>query len=202
MSIPLSIGMKPLPIYQIVMDDEIDSDLQMDFVSLVPNPAIKKNFLKFNAEHFAIQADRQIISGPAMLADVPIYRSNAQFGEYYVVFTPPTIMSMVQKFFRKGYQNNINLFHDQAQSGGAVVFESFISDKSRGIMPMKGFEEANDGSWFVSMKVFDPEVWDRVKNGEFSGMSIEGVFDMKPEKMSADEELVAKIKDIIGQIAR
>jgi hypothetical protein len=52
------------------------------------------------------------------------------------------------------------------------------------------------------MKVFDPEVWDRVKNGEFSGMSIEGVFDMKPEKMSADEELVAKIKDIIGQIAR
>jgi hypothetical protein len=67
-------------------------------------------------------------------------------------------------------------------------------------MPMKGFEDANDGSWFVSMKVFDTQVWDRVKNGEFSGMSIEGVFDMKAEKMSADEELVAQIKDIIGQI--
>jgi hypothetical protein len=194
--------MKPLPIYQIVVDDEMDSELQMDFVSLVPNPAIKKNFLKFNSEHFAIQDDRQIISGPAMLADVPIYRYNPQIGEYYVVFSADTIMSMVQKFFRKGYQNNINLFHDQAQSGGAVVFESFISDKTRGIMPMKGFEDAKDGSWFVSMKVFDNALWQRVKDGEFSGMSIEGVFDMKREALSETEEFIHKLNDIIGQIAR
>jgi hypothetical protein len=194
-------GMK-LPIYEMIIDDDPDSEIQMDFVSLVPNPAIKKNFHKFSAQSFKIQnEERQIISGPAMLADVPIYRFDPSIGEYYVVFSRDTVMSMVQKFFRKGFQNNINLFHDKDQMGGAVMFESFISDKSRGIMPMQGFEDANDGSWFVSMKVYDLNTWQRVKAGEFSGLSIEGIFQMKKEELSEEAQLAEQIKNILAKVA-
>ncbi len=46
---------------------------------------------KLDRQNFVIQdEDQQIISGPLMLADTPIYR-NDHNGEYYVVFTKETI---------------------------------------------------------------------------------------------------------------
>ena len=40
--------MKKLPVYEMMIDEDIDSDLQVDFVALVDRPAIKKDFVKFN----------------------------------------------------------------------------------------------------------------------------------------------------------
>ena len=38
------------------------------------------------------------------------------------------------------------------------MFESFIVDKKRGVLPMAGFEDVADGSWFGSMKVDNEEL--------------------------------------------
>jgi len=72
--------------------------------------------------------------------------------------------------------------HDLIKSEtGVTMFESFISDKSRGIEPMKGFEDAPDGSWFVSdASRENDEVWDKVKQGMVNGFSIEGIFNYAP----------------------
>ena len=59
---------------------------------------------------------------------------------------------------------------------GITVFESFISDSTRGIMPMKGFEDAPDGTWFISAKVNNPEVKQNIIDGVFTGFSVEGMF--------------------------
>ena len=73
------------------------------------------------------------------------------------------------------------------------------SDKTRGILPMKGFEDAPDGSWFVSMLVENDEVWQQVKEGKINGFSIEGIFNYTP-KLSKDEVKMQKIKDILSSI--
>jgi hypothetical protein len=136
-----------------------------------------------------------------MLADTPIFRSDASFGDYYVAFSKDTIVKIVQKYFKKGYQNNVNLMHDPNQiESGVTMFESFISDKSRGIAPMTGFEDAPEGSWFVSMLVENESVWQQVKQGMINGFSIEGIFNYTP-KLTQEEIKMQKIKDILSTIS-
>jgi hypothetical protein len=134
---------------------------------------------KTTMQGFSIQNEEQhIISGPLMLADTPIYRSNSKFGEHYVTFSPETIKDIAIKFSKKGYQKNVNLMHDSnMQVEGLVMFESFIVDKARGILPMAGYEDAKDGSWFGSFYVENPQVWELIKQGKVKGFSVEGYFD-------------------------
>jgi hypothetical protein len=149
---------------------------------------------------FSINEDEQIVSGPLMLSDTPIYRFDAN-GEYYVVFNAATIQKIVQKYFQKGYQANVNLMHDPMQIvDGVTLFESFITSKKRGIQPMVGFEDAPEGSWFGSFKVDNPEVWASIKNGDFKGFSVEGLFKYKrPEEMRA-EQIKKEIKSLLDQV--
>jgi hypothetical protein len=194
-----------LPIYQLEISDDLNDDVEVDFVALVDRPAIEKDFLMFKEAkaNFIIQSeDRRIVSGALMLADTPIYR-NDQNGEYYVTFTKDTIEKIAQKFFKKGYQSNVNLMHDEALAvEGVTMYESFIVDSSRGVKAMKGFEDAPEGSWFGSFKVENESVWNKIKSGEFKGFSVEGIFNYKKEKqpMSVEESLWSEICSILEQV--
>lgn len=183
-----------LPVYKCFIDANLESALQVEYVSLVGKPAIEKNFMAFNEARlkFAVDNERRIISGPAMLADMLIYRTDPVLGEFYTVFDKETILSIVQKFFKKGYNSNFNIMHDPEQkTPGVTIFESFITDKDRGILPMKGYEDAADGSWFMSAKVDDENVWQKVKTGEVKGFSVEGLFKQVPIKATAVQQLAA-----------
>jgi len=167
-----------LPLYEMVINPEETSEVEVSFVALVDKPAIERNFLAFkdNKLHFALDEEKRIISGPAMVADAPIFRKDEN-GEYNVFFSAETIRDIAVKFFKKDYQKNLNLFHDPSLSlEGVTIFESFVSDVSRGIQPMKGFEDLPDGSWFISAKVDNEEVWNKIKSGEVKGFSVEGIF--------------------------
>jgi len=191
-----------LPLYMLDISDDINDDAEVQYVALVDRPAIQKNWNAFKDEQKfqIVSEDKHIISGCAMLADIPIFRSDANFGDYYVAFSKDTIVKIVQKYFKKGYQNNVNLMHDPNQiETGVTMFESFISDKTRGIQPMKGFEDAPDGSWFVSMLVENDSVWEQVKAGMVKGFSIEGIFNYAP-KQSEDSIKMQKIYDILDAL--
>lgn len=153
----------------------------------------KSSRLKFSI----VNEEKRIISGPLMIADELIYRNNDKFGEHYVKFSADTIKAIAIKFAKKKYQDNVNLMHDPAQKvAGVVMFESWIVDKQRGIMPMQGFEDVADGSWFGSFYVENEEVWQRVKQGEFRGFSVEGLFDYQPP-LSYEQEMLMKIKSLL-----
>lgn len=194
-----------LPIYQLEISEDLNDEIEVDFVALVDKPAIQRDFLKFNEErlNFVIQSeDRRIVSGALMFADTPIYRKDKN-GEYYVSFSKQTIEKIAQKFFKKGYQSNVNLMHDEMMAvDGVTMYESFIVDSSRGILPMKGFEDAPEGSWFGSFKVENDDVWSKIKSGEFKGFSVEGVFNYKKEKqpMSIEETLWSEIISVIESV--
>lgn len=151
-------------------------------------------------QSFAIQDEEErIITGALMLADTPIYRNDGN-GEYYVVFSKDTIKKIAQKYFKKGYQNNVNLMHDSGQvMDGVTMFESWIVDEKRGVKPMKGFEDVNDGSWFGSFKVENDEVWNMVKDGKIRGFSVEGIFNYS-KPMSKEEKMMEDIISILKQI--
>lgn len=196
-----------LQVYKAIIDPSITSDLEVNFIGLVDRPAIERNFQAFKTNeqraHFTLNEEKRIISGPAMIADMPLYRKDDQLGEYYVVFDKNAIRSIVEKFSAKGYMKNFNLFHnDQAQVSDITIFNSFISDSDLGISPLKGFEDVADGSWFISAKVNNDAVWKQVKDGIIKGFSVEGLFTYVPvqqQKMSV-EEAAEKIKSILANV--
>ena len=193
-------GMSELPVFELLISDDLDSDLEVNMVSFVDKPAIEKNFLAFN-EHlcFAIESEEQrIVSGALILADTKIFRRDPDGGEYYVTFPKETIKKLVLKFFKKGFQTNVNIMHTQgAIMQGVTMFESWIIDKERGIMPMKGFENVTDGSWFGSFKVENDEVWEMIKSGEVKGFSVEGMFNYS---VSKDEMLMQQVYEILNKV--
>jgi hypothetical protein len=191
-----------LPVYLLDISEDMNDDAEVDYISLVDKPAIMKNWNAFkNEQRFqVVSEDKRIISGPIMLSDVPIFRSDSTYGDYFVVFNKETIFKIAQKFFKRGYQSNVNLMHSpNAQVEGVTMFESFITDQSRGILPMKGFEDAPDGSWFGSFKVDNDEVWNDVKEGKFKGFSVEGLFTYKT-KPTKEQEVMNAIKEILQRV--
>jgi hypothetical protein len=191
-----------LPIYKLVINPEDETGVE--FVSLVTKPAIERDFQYFNEQkniyRFEIQdEEKRIISGAAMIADLPIYRFDDIRGEYYVVFDKQTIFEIAKKWAKQDRYDSVNIHHD-LPSAGLSLFESYIIDRERGIMPPKGYEEVADGSWFVSYLVNDDSIWDRVKSGEFRGFSVEGLFDFElTQEQKVSDALFSRIKEIAAK---
>ena len=161
--------------------------------------SVGQKFAQFNMFQI-INEDEHIVSGALMLADELIYRNNDVIGEHYVKFSADTIKQIAIKFAKKKYQNHVNLMHDPNQIvNGVTMFESWITDKKRGIKAMQGFEDVADGSWFGSFYVENPQVWDEIKNGVYKGFSVEGMFEYD-EPISAEENALRKINKLLNEI--
>ena len=188
-----------LPIYRLDIN-EFDEETGIDFVALVESPAVERDFQAFNTtQRFAIQdEEKRIVSGVAMIADMPIYRRDAIRGEYYVVFDKESIFKIAKKWARSNKYDSVNEHHETPIQEGVSLFESYLVDRERGVMPPKGYEDVADGSWFVSYLIDNEDVWHRVKSGEFKGFSVEGVFDFVSE-LSEDLKVIEELKRVLSQ---
>ena len=191
-----------LPLYELLIDELDESGV--DFIALVDDPAIKKGWQAFkdDTSKFEFKADKEkrIISGAAMIANLPIYRRRKDGSEYYVMFKPETIKEIVEKFFRNQYSNNFNIMHRKnILAEGVYLIESMIIDSERGIKTPLGFDELSEGSWFISCKVDNDKVWeDYIKTGVFNGFSVEGEFIEK--KVSHANKQLDDIMAILEQV--
>lgn len=164
---------KDLPMYELMFDDT-DETLGCTKISLVENPAVDQLFLVFN-ENTKINTvfcdeTKHIVTGVAMRANYPIYR-NDESGEFYVFFSKETVEKMLDKFMREQRTFDISLNHNQDVTDCYLV-ESFLINKERGICP-KEFLDVEDGSWVISVKIDNPDVWNEVVNSDVKGFSIE-----------------------------
>ena len=161
------------------------------------NKMEQRNNAQFNKLTFKVaDEDKRIASGYAMVADLPIYRYDEQVGDHYVVFRKPTIEKIVNKFMRQGLNSEINLMHNSPVKD-VYVFESLLIDKDRGVTAPDGFQDAPDGSWFVSMRVDNDKVWNEIKEGKYKGFSVEGMF-AKEEAIPTDEQIIDAAIDAIN----
>ena len=116
-----------LPIYRLTIDEDNEG---VDFVALTDRPAIERNFQAFSKQIRFTETAKRVLSGPLMLADIPIYRNDDRMGEYMVVFDRDSIYKIAQKFFRNGAQSSVNIEHATPVEG-VYLFESFIIDKGK-----------------------------------------------------------------------
>lgn len=195
-------------VYKISIDLE-DSITGLDAISLVEYPAVEYNFITFSKQHqVELQfedSEKHIITGVAILADTPIYRVAPDGTEYYVVFDKDTIGQLVEKYSKQSLNNSVNIEHtDDSFVNDVYMIESYIKDSSRGIVP-KEFSDIPDGSWIVSYKVENDEVWSKIKTKEVRGLSVQGLFnliDCKFSKPTITEDYDEEVRSLLHRIIK
>ncbi len=190
--------MDRLPLYKLQIDKDAEG---MDYMGLVDFPAHGKNWLTFNKQtpektefkqHF--NDEKRIVTGVAIATNLPIYRRKPDGTEYNVIFTKEDTQAIAVALAENDYMNNVNEMHDLNKDvKGMVLFGSyFIEDDKRNIPDAFKNQNLQPGSWIVSYKVNNDEVWEKMKKGEFVGFSIEGWF--KEVEVNIKKEFKSKNK--------
>lgn len=166
--------MNKVPIYNISIEED-EFDLGLTKMSLVEYPAVNVPFLKFSEndivkETFSTNKDKKIVTSVALLADTPIKRIDDYGNLYYVVFNKEIIGKLVNKFFKDDLIKSVNINHFE-DTDKAYLIESYFVNEELGIKP-KGIH-STDGSWIVSYKILDDDLWNDIKEGKLNGFSVE-----------------------------
>lgn len=187
--------------------DENDEMSGIDAVSVVKSPAIEENFIalqKHELELKKIDEEKRVLMGAALVPNKQIYRVNEKKEEYYIYFSEQTVRKASELFLMRSNQNNATYEHKDKLEGLSVVESWIIEDEKQDKSRKYGFE-LPVGTWMISMKVNNEDVWNDVKEGKVKGFSIEGYFADKYEmslKQQEDEILLNKIRKIIVDAER
>ena len=185
-------------IVELVIDDNNEA-IAIDAISLVTSPAIETDFVYFNKENnltlAKIDEEKRMLVSPALIPYKQIYRYNADTDKhYYVYFTADTVRKSAEAFIKHHNTNNATVQHEYKVTGVSVI-ESWISEsETKDKSNLYGYELPK-GTWFVSMRIENDEVWEQIKSGELKGLSIEGYFVNAAEKMSKVGSMVTEGKD-------
>lgn len=186
-----------IPVYQASVNAD-DPETGMFKISLVDDPAVQSNFQVFankRPQMYAVaDEDKRLVFGVIMRADFPIYRRDDSMGEYYIIYSADTIRTMAEKYLVEGRQNDVNQMHREGSDvEGVDMVQWFIKDTGKGVTPA-GFDDIADGSLFAEYHVVNDDVWAAIKAGTYKGFSLEGVFDLVPER---DKD---KVQDIVDTL--
>lgn len=168
-------------------DIELDDQL---LISSVQQPAIGTNFIHFNHQgntnekepdtkyHLSgLDEEKRIISGPAMVPDRSIERLSDDGEKYFVYFSKETVEELSERLI-----SNCNISttveHSMNVDDVHMVESWIVHDPDNDKCNHFGFDSSNinPGTWFVSFKCHNDEFWNKVKDGEIAGFSIEGYF--------------------------
>jgi hypothetical protein len=152
-----------------------------------------------NKQHFATDTEKHIVLGPAMVPDQKIFRKDELGNPYYVFFSPETIKMIAEKYMRNKYIDNNDQMHDGKAVKDVYVIESWIKEDDNDKSNKYGFSDLPVGTWFVSMKINNPEIWGKVKKGELNGFSVSGYFE-EVAKFSKEEMFLYKVAEVLRNI--
>jgi len=163
---------------ELLIDDDMEL-MGIQAVSLVEFPAIEENFIFFGKDKYVlaqIDDEKRILVGPALIPDKMIPRLDNETGEEYeVFFSPETIALASERYMREERTNQHTLEHDEEIKDLTVVESWLIADPEKDKASLYGFK-LPAGTWMLSVKVNNEEVWNKVKEGDVRGFSIEGYF--------------------------
>lgn len=191
-----------LPLYILDIDENLQDESSVFACGLVDSPAIERNWFAFAKEepkHLKFEIhneEKRILAGFLMIADQPIYRFDKETKqEYYVSFPASSIEKIVKKYSKIGKPLSFNINHnDQQPANDCYLISHFLINEELGITTPKGFETAPNGSWFGFVKIDNEEVWQKVKNKEILGFSVEGYFNEK-KLLDAEQTTLENLKN-------
>lgn len=185
---------KGLPVF----DLNITEECFFDNVSLVDDPAIERDFLMFSKEpeyQFSVDEEKHIVSGPVLIPDQLIFRKRGDKA-FYVRFNKDAVEEMALRFFKDKRNTEGNVMHE-VNVNGVTYFESYLLNKERNIAPVE-FKDLPDGTWFMSAKIENEELWKLVREGVIKGFSISSEAVATPANDEIDnlEELLERLNNL------
>jgi hypothetical protein len=189
-----------MKIIELIISNDEDG---IEAISLVDRPAIESNFITLAKEYemnlAEVDKEKKILMGPALIPNKMIFRKDGE-SKYQVFFSESTVEQASQMYLQNGNQSNATLQHKTKIQGMSLVESWLITDPEMDKSKSYGFNLPK-GTWMVSMKADNEQIWSKAKSGEIKGFSIEGYF---ADKLSLEllpeiqyEELVSQILDIL-----
>jgi hypothetical protein len=189
-----------MKIIELIISSDEDG---IEAISLVDRPAIESNFITLAKEYemnlAEVDKEKKILMGPALIPNKMIFRKDGE-SKYQVFFSESTVEQASQMYLQNGNQSNATLQHKTKIEGMSLVESWLITDPEMDKSKSYGFNLPK-GTWMVSMKADNEQIWAKAKSGEIKGFSIEGYFadklslELLPE--IKDEELVSQILNIL-----
>ena len=182
--------------------DETDEQSGIEAISLVEQPAIESNFVALNKQEVLlkeIDEDKRILMGPALIPDKSIYRRNDDGQEYYIYFSQNTVRKASELFFKKSNHRNATFEHKDKINGVTFVESWIVENKDKDKTALYGMD-VPVGTWMVSAKIDDEQLYQKAKSGEVKGFSIEGYFADRYEmgkRNDAKEEIIEALRDLL-----
>lgn len=188
-----------IPIKKAVFD-ETDPNEGLKFISLVDNPAIQVEWIKFSEDveiKLAIQNEEEMkFITPVLIPNQLVPRKDPKTGEKYnLTFEADTIQKIAYDWQKKNLSTNVDVNHSRKLIDGVTFVETFITNKNT-VDSVKGFEMLPEGTWYVVGKADSPEAWKPIKDGIVKGVSIDGFFGTEVAEMKLSDE------DLKGVLAK
>jgi len=199
--------MKTTSIVELVID-ETSEELAIDCISLVSAPAIEQDFVFFGKEKnnltFAkVDEEKRMLISPALIPDKQIFRHDPQTqSDYYVYFSKETVRKASELYLKNNNHHKATEEHSERVSGVLTVESWIIEDTKMDKSTLYGFSLPK-GTWMVKIRIDNDELWSKIKDGSLKGLSIEGYFCDKMEKMAektpTDQDILTALNEIIRQ---
>ena len=190
----------------IISEEEKEEQDGVFAISLVEDPAIDEYWVALSKQQkdlkFAkVDEDKRLLIAPALIPNKQIFRLADDGSDYYVYFSKDTIKKASELYMKRNHLQSATLEHETDVEGLCVV-ESWVKEFEIDKSVKYGFEHCPVGTWFVTMRVDNDEIWNKVKEGEILGFSIEGFFTDKLQGLSSqsltqDEAKLQMVKDLI-----
>lgn len=186
----------------LIDEDELLSGIEA--ISIVDRPAIQEHFIALSeqtkVELAEVDKEKRILMGAALVPNKNIYRADGE-DEYYIYFSEDTVRKASELFLMRGNQNESTLEHEAKLYGLSVVESWIIEDETHDKSRKYGME-LPIGTWMVSMKVNNDEVWNNyVKTGKVKGFSIEGYFTDKVNMGEVNQISEEEAEEILVEMA-
>jgi len=163
-------------------------DVKVEFISLVARPANKKHIILkdgFLQEFKVLKSDeeKQMVYGIVYAPD--------QLDTQGHFTDAATIEKMAYDFMKNGRNGNIDIHHNYNPINGFVA-ESWIIKGNDPVFP-----DEPVGSWAVGIKVEDETIWEDIKKGEITGISLAGWANLVEEEPQTGG-IINKMRELFG----
>ena len=191
-----------LPLYELSLED-LNFDA-ITAVSLVDFPAIEKDFIAFSKDkrnefEFAnADTEKRIVTGPALIPGKEIYRYDMFRGEYNVIFNAESVEKIQQEYLLRSKHQDVTVQHEVNANHISAIESWIIVDPENDKANALGFTDLPKGTWMLSMKINNDEVWDMIKSGEIKGFSIEAYLSKQLIENSATDINEKELNDLLN----
>lgn len=173
-------------------------------LSLVEEPAMQDMWIALSEqpkkiEFTQINEDKRLLLGAALIPNKKIYR-NIDGNEFYITFSEETIEKLAHNFFKQQYNNNSSIEHETKVDGVSVVEGWIVQDpeKDKSNAYGKTYEK---GTFVTMMKVDNDDVWQKVKQGEIKGFSIDALLGLQEINLKSEIKMNEDIqKNIVNDV--